>query len=130
MVQGLAAQLTDDESLAGFDGNVATGDLRYARQRRTVGKPALEFVQCLGAADCVNLDVAAVEINRVTGNVELARFPARAVAKPDALDLAADRVETGCGESVQLNGGASGDSESLSERSARALASIASLRAR
>ena len=130
MVQGLTAKLTDDESLAGFDGNVATGDVRYARQRRAVGKPDLEFVQCLGATYRIDFDVAAIEIDRVAGNVEFARFPAGAVAKPDALDLPADRVETGCGKSVQLNGGASGDSESLRARSARALASIASLRAR
>ena len=52
--------LTDDEAFAGFDGNITAGDVRYAGQWRTVREPALEFVQCLRAADRVDLDVAAI----------------------------------------------------------------------
>ena len=122
--------LSDDESLTGFDRNVTPGNVRYTRQRRTVGKPALECLQRLRTPDRIDFDVAAIEVYGVAGDVEFARFAARAVAKPDALHLAADRVETGCRKTIQLNGGASDDSESLSARSARAFASIASLRAR
>ena len=66
---GLRPLLTDDEAFTRFHGYVTAGDVRYAGQWRTACKPAFELIQRFRTADGVNLDLAAMQIYRVAGNV-------------------------------------------------------------
>ena len=56
-------------------------------------QPGLEYAQSFGCTDGKHFDTAVGEVDGMAGNTESLGFPARALAKPDALDTAVNREQ-------------------------------------